>query len=218
VTSNASLTHSLELAGAGIADLADVAVPSSTDSVYARRDVPGTDEGLIRERIEWALPEIRLGELPSGVTPPLGWQGYWVRLTGFSASAQAEAGVNTTAPAVTIAGGSVEYWTGEGYASTAVTSAGGSIPIAPVDVESGPVGDTVRVVIAGEVSIEGSPVSEEISAGSTRTAATAEIGAPLFASFTYQVIRGGVTEADLAVVFDAGSGRANTLFQEAPAP
>ncbi len=202
--------------GVGTAQLLSVGVTSTDTTAYARRYVPSADEGLVRERVDWVLPQILVGRLPSGVTAPSGWSGYWVRLSGFSASAQAESGLNTSAPTVAVAG-TVEAWNGTGYSSVTVTPAGGEVPIVALDHQStDDLGNTVQVQIGGTVSVNPSTVAETVSGTSTRTEAKATVGSPLIVNLTYRVVRNGAVQADLSLEFHAGQARATTTYRPAP--
>jgi len=213
-TAAGGLSHTLSVLQAGSAELVDVASSSSQPTVYLRRYVPGAGQvGLIREEVTWSLPEIQVGGVPSGVTPPPGWQGYWVRLTGFSATARAEAGVGTTTPTVTISGGQVQAWDGDGYQTVAVTTNGGDVPITPVDLESGPPEDRIGVEITGSVLVEPSSVAEVVTTGSTRTEGQARIGSPMVVSLNYRVLRNDVVVADVSLELIAGRGAARTIYR-----
>jgi hypothetical protein len=218
-----SITEALGLTGdGGIADLVDVDAAGTQGTTYVRRLMPGGSVGLVRENVQWILPEIRLGSLPDGLLEaPSGWEGYWVRLTGFSVTATAEAGEGTAAPTVTFGGGTIRYWNGLGYTDqsvAAVASGGAELDIEPLDFTGVTVGgDTIRVQIAGTVTIQQTSTSEDVD-GSDRLEARAVVGTPLVAEMGYQVTRNGGPLANLVVEFDAGGARAAALYQPAPDP
>jgi hypothetical protein len=215
-----AITETLGLTGSvGTSNLVSVGVAGSDSSSYVRRSIPGGEEiGSVQQTVEWVLPEIRIGGLPSGMqATPANWEGYWVRLSGFTATATAQAGQGTTAPSVTITGGQVRYWNGSGYTNQAVTSAGGDISIAPLDHSSGTGdGNTVRVEIAGSVSVQPSDTSETLD-GTDRLQGKGVIGTPLIVDMAYRVSRNGTQVADLLVEFDAGSARASALYKPSAA-
>lgn len=215
---SAETTATLTLGdGIGTAQLLSVGVTSTDTTDYARRLVPtAEDEGLVRERVDWVLPSMQLAGLPPAVTAPAGWAGYWVRLSGFSASAQAEAGLATSAPTVSVAG-TVEAWNGTGYSTVNVTPAGGEVPIVALDHRStDDLGNTVEVQITGTVSVEPSTVGEALSGTSTRTEADVSVGAPLIVNLTYRVLRNGAVQADLDLEFHAGQAQATAIYRAAP--
>jgi type II secretory pathway pseudopilin PulG len=215
------LTETLVLTeGVGSATLVSVGRSESPVTVYGRRFVPpGGGVGLVRKQVSRNLPEIRIGGLPSGMSPPAGWAGYWLRLTGFTATAQSEAGEGTVGPSLTTAG-QIEFWNGSGYSTQSVTASGAEIPVPALDHSSGAgVGNTIRVQIAGTLATEAS-LPTEAAEGSTRTEASAEVGAPLVGTFTYLVTRQGDAGtdvlADLTIAIDTGRMQAATSFQDAP--
>lgn len=219
-----AITETLSLSrGEGSAVLAEMGAAGSEGSAYVQRQVPAGSLGLVRETVEWVLPTIRLGGLPEGVlVEPPGWEGYWVALTGFTATATAEAGEGTTAPAVTMSGGTIRYWNGLGYTDQSVAalafSGGGTINIAPVNftgLTSG--GAAIEVHISGTVTVQQSSSSEELD-GTERLEARAIVGTPMIADMRYQVTTNTSPVADLRVEFDAGGARAAALYQPAPTP
>jgi type II secretory pathway pseudopilin PulG len=216
VTPSGSLTHSLTVGGlVGSADLVTVGSSGTATTVYGRRFI-GSGDGLVRETVNMTVPEIRLGDLPSGVGEPAGWLGYWVRLTGLTASAQADAGEGTTAPTVSITSGQIQAWNGSGYTTTAIDTTGGAITISNVDHTYESDEDVVQVQISGTLTREASTTSENISSGSIRTEASAEIGSPLTGAMSYRVIHNGQTVVDLNITINAGGVEAATDYSPAP--
>jgi type II secretory pathway pseudopilin PulG len=203
-------------ADTGTSALVSVGAAGTQGTTYVHRLVPGGTLGLVRETVQWVLPEIRLGGLPSGMdSSPPGWEGYWVALTGFSATATAEAGEGTVAPSVTITGGTIRYWNGSGYTDQAVTAGGGAVPIAPVDFTQTSGGPNIQVKINGTVAVQETAISEELD-GTDRVESKASVGTPLIAEMTYHVLTNDSTISRLLVQFDAGGARAATIYQAAP--
>ena len=225
-TQTGAMSQTLDLKDPGFATLASVGTlpTSSPTTTYVRRYVPTAGQnGLIRETVTWSLPEIRIGGIPSAINtpgPPGAWQGYWARLTGYSATAVAESGTGTVAPTVTINGGTIQTWHGGGYNSYSVcapASAPCSAPtaegIAMVSTVSKKTGGQ-QVDISGEVTWEGSTVSETIGTpATTRTEAKATIGSPLVVNMTYVVWDDGVKVADLVMQLTAGRSELTTRYQ-----
>jgi hypothetical protein len=175
---------------------------------------------LIREQVTWSLPQMSFGALPSGlVAEPVGWEGYWVRLSGFSATATSEAGPGSAAPVRTVAG-QVRYWNGAGYSDVDVTTAGAQVPIVALD-HTAVIGDgsIVRVEIGGTLLIDPSPLQETLddSTGETiRTEGLVDLGSPLAGQLTYRVTRNETVVADLTMEVNAGTGRASASYQAVP--
>ena len=203
-------------ADTGTSALVSVGAAGSQGTTYVRRLVPEGSLGLVSETVEWVLPEIQLGGLPSGMeSSPPGWEGYWVALTGFSATATAEAGEGTVAPSVTITGGTIRYWNGSGYTDQAVTAGGGTVPIAPVDFTQTSGGPNIQVQITGTVTVQQTGITEELD-GTDRIQSKASVGTPLLAEMVYRVFENDSNVARLLVQFDAGGARAATIYQAAP--
>jgi type II secretory pathway pseudopilin PulG len=200
----------------GTSALVSVGAAGTQGTTYVRRLQPGGSLGLVQETVQWVLPEIQLGGLPSGMeTSPPGWEGYWVALTGFSATATAEAGEGTVAPSVTITGGTIRYWNGSGYTDQAVTAGGGAVPIAPVDFTQTSGGPNIQVQITGTVTVQQTGITEELD-GTDRIQSKASVGTPLVAEMVYRVFENDSNVTRLLVQFDAGGARAATIYQAAP--
>jgi hypothetical protein len=213
-------SQTLTLSGLGDATLASLTPSGQQSTTYVRRMVPVSGQnGLVRGQVTWRLPEIRLGGLPAQVDPPPGWQGHWVRLTGFEAAATAEAGTNSSAPTTSITGGSLDVWNGTAYDPVPITASGGDIPITNVDHTAVVGGDEVRVEMAGTVEVEPTTTSEVIGdVATTRTEAAASLGSPLVAAFTYRVTVNDEVVANLTLHFNAGRGGVSATYRPAPTP
>ena len=214
-----TMTQTMDLKNPGLATLVSVAGSTSPVTTYVRRQVPPGQNGLIRETVTWTLPEIRIGGIspasliPSAIEPSGGWLGYWVRLRDFSATATAESGTGTVAPTVTINGGTIDAWHGNGYDSYPVTTAGGTVVMSSVSQKTKVSGKFQQVDISGEVSWERSDVFETITSGSTRTEAKATIGSPLVVEMNYVVTDDDVNVANLTIQLTAGRGEVATRYQ-----
>jgi type II secretory pathway pseudopilin PulG len=215
-----ALAETLNLSsGVGTASLVTVGTSGTPLTSYLQRETPSGGLGLVRETVSWVLPEMLIGGLPSGLeTVPRTWDGYWVRLSGFSATATAESGEGTVDPTVTIQGGQIRYWDGSGYTTASVSAAGGEIPIAGFSHSAGAgVGNTVEVEIVGTVTVQPSSTTQTLD-GSDRLQANGSVGSPMVVDMAYRLTRNDVEVADLAIEFDAGNARAHTVYQPAPTP
>lgn len=216
----------------GDATLVWVGPLAAPNTAYVRRivAVPGTD-GALRETVHRELPDVLIGGLPSAMDGPPGWDDYWIGLTGYAVTVQAEAGTDTGAPSVTIEGGTLWAWNPSPgcesvpkgcYTPTDVTVAGGPITVAslPLFCEDTGGGNTVCVDISGTVSVEPSSTAETLAAGSstTRTEAIARAGSPLVATITYEVRRNGELKASLILTVGLGQALAQAAYQPAPTP
>jgi hypothetical protein len=202
-------------------------------------DATPTNAGRISAAAERSLGTVTIGSLPSGVTPPVGWAGYLVRLTGYSDSATAEAGTGSAAPAGAITAGTIEYWAGTSYLTMAVPTTASPVPIAPVVATAAAGGDPVELTITGTM-IAGGVIPEQQFEGTsttTRTIGKVSIAPPLIGTLDYVVTSGGsptvINEdeievvrrdcgtaptciADLDVTVNLGTLLANAIYQAAP--
>ncbi len=211
-----TITETLSLPlGVGDAALVQVAGTNTASTAFADRVAPGAADGSQRESVTRVLPDISIGGLPSGISAPAGWNGYWLRLTGFTATVRAEAGINTNAPSVSV-GGTISAWNGNGYRSYSVTAAGGAIALTPVNITAGSGASAINIQISGTMKIDPSSMTEEILSGSTRTSAAAIAGSPLTGAVTYVITRGGATMANLSL--SSGLGRASVQSKYVPPP
>lgn len=219
-TAVGTASHTVSLTeGIGTASLASVSSSSTPARTYVRRFVPGAgQDGVTRGEVNWTLPEMRIGGLPDGIDDPLAWQGYWVRLTGFSSTATAEAGTGSVAPALAIPTGQIDAWNGFGYTSVPITTNGGSVPVTPLSVTDGVGGNTVRVEIEGTVTTDPSTTDQTILTGSTRSEAAAQVGSPLVVDLTYKVYRNDELIVDLTLEFNAGGSGVSAVYRPAPTP
>jgi type II secretory pathway pseudopilin PulG len=203
-TQSGGLSHTYSLTQIGTGTLFSTGTSSTPVTIYARRYKPVANQnGLVRETVTWNVPELRIGAIPSTITPPTNWAGYWARLTGFTATATVEAGVSTVAPVVTISGGTIQYWNGNGYSSTAVTAAGTEVTPTPIDEQTTGT-NKKRVEMSGTVGVDPSTTSQAVS-GTTRTEAKATIGSPFIVEMDYILSYDGVVQADLDVLLSAGT-------------
>jgi hypothetical protein len=200
----------------GVAELLRVEEHSTDTTSYVRRTGAGP-AGLVRGNVSWSLPEIRLGGVLSGMdTPHNNWEGYWVRLTGFTATAQAESGPGAAAPTLSVTG-TIRYWRNNNYSTATVTSNGGNLTqldnVTYSDQSVGPNSDRVDLDIIGTVTVERSSLTRAIVSGGATSEASANVASPLVAEFIYRIVREGVTEADLTVTFTAGRARVGTSYR-----
>src|SRR5207237_4384495 len=97
---------------------------SSPGFAYSNRDISPeasmctttTKDGCMHAEATRSLGTITLGTLPTGVSTPTGWAGYYVRVTGVTDTVKAEAGMGSSAPTAT-ASGTLSYYNGSGYTS-----------------------------------------------------------------------------------------------------
>lgn len=202
----------------GVANLLRVNDSSTPTTAYTRRTGSGPN-GLVRGEVSWTLPEIRLGGIPSEMDSPSNWSGFWVQLSGFTATARAESGPGATAPTMTLTG-TVRYWRGSNYRDEQVTQNGKNITdigrLSFRDNLVGPNNDRVDILIEGTVSIGRSALQRAVNAGAT-TEATATVASPMVAEFTYSLIRNNTEQvANLTITFNAGGARVSTSYKPAP--
>jgi type II secretory pathway pseudopilin PulG len=208
--------------GVGSSTLVRVGAHAAPSTAYVRRVASGGGDGVLRETVVRNLPDVQLGAIPSSITPPVGWLGYWVRVTGYSATAQAEAGTNSTAPIQTISGGQVQYWNGVGYTPVGITTAGSTLAIpAFTYAKTNGSGDQITVQLTASLKIDASPATtQEFLPGSstTRTSARAMLGSPLTGTMTVRIQRNGSEEASVTLAVKLGTVTAQASYKPAPTP
>jgi hypothetical protein len=191
--------------------------------------MPADTDGCSHADATRGLGQVLLGGLPPNVVGPAGWAaggGYLIKMTSFSDSAQAEAGISSTAPAVTApaAGtGQVSFWNGTGYTTCTLYAVGcgaGGVAMPVVSVNRTIILNgihTVQFLINSSITA-GGKTTTSIPCGGTcdRTQASATSAPPLIGSITYKVIYDGVTIANLAIHVDLGTLLANASYQAAP--
>jgi hypothetical protein len=212
----------LDVSGLGDAVLVRVGTQSAADTAYGRRQVAVTGTpGIVREVVVRRLPDVRIGGLPADVPAPLGWQGYLLRLSNYAVTVDAQSGTSSSAPTVTIASGQIQAWNGVGYLTTAVTSSGGNLTVLPLSHTAVTVEGSVTVKMSGTFLVQPSSTSQTVlpdGTGTTRTGATAQAGAPLVGTLTYQVVHEGTVVADLTISINLGTTSVSTSYQPAPVP
>lgn len=219
--------------GGGPATLASVAAPSpaapNAGRAFTNRatapetgtcaTAPAAGDGCVRASATRNIGTASFAGLPSSVTAPPGWLGYYMQLSGFSDSVSAESGQGTSAPSRS-ATGSVSYWTGAGYASMAIsaaTPAGTVIPAAPLTLVDG----SVSIQITPSLTVGGTSLTSAppavCPAPCIRTAAAeATSNSPVMGTIDYVVTIGGTTVADLKVSVNLGTLQSKVSYKEAP--
>ncbi len=216
-------------------NLVSIGVPPSASVAATEHDttpgtstctqVPPNSDGCLYAGARRSLGTVDLGELPSGLPLPSGWnisQGL-VELTGFSDSVSAEAGVGAGAPQVQAAGSIVYYDAASGtYKSLAVDSspAGTLIPVQPVTVDDPTYpGGGVQVTITPDLTFGGISANDPAAGCAspcTRNQASATSLSPIRGTIEYQVIYNGLTIVDAIVAVDLGDLSATATYQAAP--
>lgn len=181
-----------------------------------RRETAGrcAGSGCVRAEVARRFGTIELAGLPAGMSAPLGWAGYLVRLAGVVDGVSAEAGEATEAPVASVSAGTLEYWTGAAYATCSLapavlTACPEILPIATVVVGGG----GYQIAITADDLQTGHPAAEGSCAGSICTASSARSSPPVTGTIRYLVTQGTVTVADLAIKIDLGSLLAKTSYQ-----
>jgi hypothetical protein len=165
-----------------------------------------------------------------GPTPiaPCGWAGYYIRVTGVSDSATAEAGVGTAAPAVTAAG-NISFFNGTGYTTCALygahsgacaLDANGNFLIPTLN-WSDPLHVGVTITLTPQIGPGTTTTSATVatcnpSCPNTRTDAKATSSSPVRGQIHYVVNSAGLPQADLTIAVSLGTLQAKASYQAAP--
>jgi hypothetical protein len=173
-----------------------------------------TDEGCANVEVSRALQDIEIGGLPSALAAPELWNGYLIRLSGFTDSATAAAGVGSGEPTASASAGSLSYWNGEDYTSVDVTSMPSDIEVQPNTFYDE--ARQVSVVISGTIHGPTTTIDNGGCSGTcTRTTAHAT-SVPVVAEMHYMVTDAAGTIADLDVLMDPGTLLAGASYAAAP--
>jgi hypothetical protein len=221
---------------AGVVDLgnsvlASVGPPTVESSVWTDNDrTPGvgqcsgtSGDGCVQAGATRTLGQITLGTLPANLpvgSAPLFWQGYLVRINGFTDSVTAEVGVGTKAPTISAAG-TISYWNGAGYSSLPIVAGGPvSISVAPVSILNLGLGGLLRVDLSvSNLRTGGTTITDPAACGAscTRTSASAVSGSPVTGDVIFAVSFAGVSLANVSIHVDLGTLTAKGEYKAAPA-
>jgi prepilin-type N-terminal cleavage/methylation domain-containing protein len=221
----------------GSIPLVTVAAAPVKGSSFTHRQLQMDEDGLVHSDVSRSLGAVTVGGLPSNLDPgavPAGWLGYLIRVANFTDTVSAQAGTNTTGPAVS-ASGTISYWNGAGYSSLLIAPGPSlQIPVASVQIADNSRGKLLQVVIQGGVDfhcdawVQGCPTTGGTSTSSTplncmpvpcpntRTQATAKSSSPFVGDIHYTVIYDGETLAHLTIHVDLGTITAQNTYQPAP--
>jgi type II secretory pathway pseudopilin PulG len=217
-----SLTVTLR-SGVGTATLATVGAASSLDVATTNRELISGQDGKVRANVTRYLGTIDIGGLPDGLVPgklPTGWNGYLVRLSGYTDSVQSEAGTSSTAPTVSRSG-TISYWNGAGYTSCAIAACPATLPIPAVAVIDNTGGNTKTVNMVASVTVGITSTTQTFQTCSpacpnTRTSGKATSNSPLNGDIFYVAAFNGTTLADFDIKPNLGALLASTSYQVAP--
>ncbi|MGA9160876.1 MAG: hypothetical protein WB297_08450 [Actinomycetota bacterium] len=222
----------------GSATLARILAASSPNKTFSDRvqysatglcsPATGSD-GCLEQTTTRDIGTVNVGALPANVpatapwTGASAWNGYYFSIVGYSDSATAAVGTNSsssasggTVPAPTApigAGGAVYCWNGSGYASVSAISAA-AVTCAPFDFSWTISGHLVRVQMTGTTSpavVTRSPQA----AATSQTDVTAQITPP-GATVTYVVSVDGANVVDLTITVNLNTLEARGSYAAAP--
>jgi type II secretory pathway pseudopilin PulG len=121
----------------GTTTLAQVGVAANLpNKVFENRVVNGTTgamcspaanmDGCLEQTAIRRFGTIGIGGLPSSITAPVGWNGFFLLINGYQDQCVAAVGNQSTttvvpAPTATVTAGTISYWNGVGYTTVPVT-------------------------------------------------------------------------------------------------
>jgi hypothetical protein len=209
----AVLTLNGSSANLGAATVARIEAASAPGVAFVNRDIPSGD-GIVHAETKRVLGTITIGGLPANVTPPTGWNGYLVRVTGFTDDVVAEAGAGAAAPTIS-ATGSISYWNGTGYSTLSITPADPiAIPVAAVHITQGQTQVDVVPNLATGGRVKTDPAG--CAGACTRTSAQAQSLSPIVGDVTYSASYSGTTLCTLDLSVNFGAVTAKADYQAAP--
>jgi len=212
------------------------AAPSPSRAVVSRVGVAGgtacptvVTPGCITSQASRSLGTVTLGGLPatsSGDTPPVGWTGSLITVSGVQESAYAEAGPGHRNPSFTRSAGTVSYYDVTTHTVKTVsnfTTLGSNLAV-DLGTTTGTYtkgGHTAVISIAGSMTVgAAAPVAPSVSIPDVTCktqACTYSATAPstLTASLVYTIVLDGTTAMRFAVNVDLGSLVARASYKAA---
>lgn len=233
----------IEIKAGGVSDpwmLANVAPPGSDDNwatTYrdnADSSVTCSTATLASERCIRSVAKRKLGQvdfagLSAEVTGPSGWNGYLVRLTGFTDTVTASAGsgekTGPAGPSASVAG-TISYWAGEttGYVSlTDLDDVNKAIDVQPVEVAAPAFGAGGKVKITADLRTGGVTYVNEGTCLDTptpdpciRKRGQATSSSPILGTIRYVVTNDAGTIVDFVMTIDLGTLTASATYEPPP--
>jgi type II secretory pathway pseudopilin PulG len=194
--------------------VAGVEQGSDTTTFVDRVPVTAAD-GNAEQAVSRALGEVDVGGLPTAFAPP-GWDGYFIRLTGYSDSVRSAVGTSASEPSADVAAGTLLVYDGSGYAQLSGTDA---VSITtPITLQTQVGSHWVSVLFSGSAAGATPSVSGQDPPGiAPRTSAQAAVTPPLAGTFRYQVLVDSVPVLDVEIAVDLGAISAEGTYQPPPA-
>ena len=217
--------------------LATVAAATTPGTSFTNRDLAPeatvckltSGDGCIESQATRSLGTVTLIQLPIGTLLPItDLPGYdtskgLVQMTGYVASASAEAGVGAGAPVAAIPSGTILYYNGSGYTTLVPTLTPAPIPVGGggngVHLTDPLVSPLLQIDVTTHLSTGGGSVSDPAAGCSspcTRTQASATVNSPIIGYVTYTVTYAGTVLADVTMAVDLGTTLAKGSYQAAP--
>lgn len=218
-TSTSSLDSALHVGplDVGTFSLASVG-PQSNPSTAITDRMATTTDGTARAEMTRSAIDYKLGTLASVLSPAIGFDGF-VKLSGYTDSTAAQAGVDSAEPTATT-GGTLSFWVagalpGTGsYTDVAVSSVDASTTI-PALTYSVPLVDTT-VSLTATVTPETTSATSDCTGTCTRTTATASV-TPLTVSVTMEIAVVGQEALNLTFELNPGTNQSTASYATAPA-
>jgi hypothetical protein len=194
--------------------LLSVASSAQRDTATVDRD-GGTnphvsDDDEVMATVGRTLGSVELFTLPSGALPGPAWTGSLARLTGWTASASANAGPNPSGAEAAVQTGTLTYWNGTGYTSVDLASGSLDTDVTAIAVVAGCTHE-----IQGHLQGGGRETTHE-NVGGVSTAPVSRsrglVRSPLLGNFTYKVTCGALVLVDVTVDVDLGTTLAEARF------
>lgn len=221
-------TLRIGLGGSAVLTAATVDPAAAASRAWAARYVKDSstlycrdadDVGCVEATVARTLGQVTLAALPPALDDAMGekWRGYLLRVSPYSDVLLAGQGQSARDPKVRVLGTpTVEYWTGNGYATLPLASTGmlgRRIDVAPVTVSGG--GLTVRVepdLFVGDRTVVSSGDSGCLVA--CTSILTAE--SPVTGTIEVYATRDGIPVAAYAVAINLGNATVHATYQAVP--
>jgi Tfp pilus assembly protein PilV len=220
---SSSLTMNGIVSTLGTATLGSVAqIASNPQRAFVNREAIAGANGRIDAQTIRRFGTISLGGIPSGMTSPAGFTGYYLTISGYQDAETVQAGTTAAGPSAPAPSGSVSVWNGtNAYTSYALNAAGltglAANPVTKTQTINGQsVTWTVSMYTGGKASTTSTMVTNQTGASGAQITDTDATITPFICTLHYVVTVDAVTKVDLDINLDLGQMTARAIYGPPP--
>ncbi|MEW6059940.1 MAG: type II secretion system protein [Actinomycetota bacterium] len=222
LTAWADLTNVFENVDLDIVTFATIEAAPSPNTALVDRELVTDEDGRLVSTVERRFGTITLVGLPSGFPIedrleqlPL-WEGYLVRMTGYTDRVIAAVGTGASNPTADVLGGTIRYWSGDGYTEVPANT---TVQPNEITLVSDMSGHLVQIHITSSALVAQSPNTpyEDLEGSPAAIGeATAEMSAPLEGTISYVITIDDTVVVNLTVDVALGTMIAKGVYARAP--